>query len=185
MGTWADTNGWFVRMQIQDDFLLYYLLVIITLFPIIMYGHVSWTIEKCPRIDTFQLSCWRTLEGLLDCKETRPVHPEGNQPWIFIGRNDAEAKAPFCDPLMWRADLLEKPLMLGKVEDKRRWGWQRIRWLDSTTDLKDMNISQILGDGGGQRSLRATVHGVAESDTIRRLNSNKGLSPWARGAFLS
>ena len=82
MGTWADPNGWFIRMKIQDEFLLYYLLFVITLFPIIMYGRVSWTTEKAEhrRIDTFKLSCWRTLVSPLDCKETRPVHPKGNQP---------------------------------------------------------------------------------------------------------
>ena len=82
MGTRGDPNGWFIRMQIQDEFLLYYLLFVITLFPIIMYGRVSWIIEKAEhrRIDTFELLCWRTLESPLDCKETRPVHPKGNKP---------------------------------------------------------------------------------------------------------
>ena len=57
-------------------------------------GHESWTIKKGPRIDTFELWCWRRLESPLDCKEIQPAHPEGNQPWIFIGRTDAEAEAP-------------------------------------------------------------------------------------------
>ena len=75
--------------------------------------------------------------------------------------------------------------MLGKVEGKIRRERERIRWLDSITDLMDMNISQILGDSGGQKSWCATVHGVAESDTTQRLNNNKRLSPWAQGSFLS
>ena len=94
-------------------------------------------------------------------------------------------KLQYFDHLMWRADLLEKPLMLGKVEGKRRRGRERMRWLDSITDLMDMNISQILGDGGGQRSWCATVLGVAESNTTQHLNNNKRLRPWAQGSFLS
>ena len=94
-------------------------------------------------------------------------------------------KLQYFDHLMWRADLLEKPLMLGTVEGKRRRGRERMRWLDSITDLMDMNISQILGDGGGQRSWCATVLGVAESSTTQHLNNNKRLRPWAQGSFLS
>ena len=70
----------------------------------------------------------KTLEGPLDCKEIKPVNPKGNQPWIFIGRTDAEAEAPIRWPLMLRADSLEKTLMLGKIEGKRRRRQQRMRW---------------------------------------------------------
>ena len=81
----------------------------------------------------------KTLENSLDCKEIKPVNPKGNQHWIFIGRTDAEAKLPYFGPLMWRANTLEKTLMLGKIEGKKRRGQQRMRWLDSITDSKDMN----------------------------------------------
>ena len=70
----------------------------------------------------------KTLESPLDCK-IRPVHPKGNQSWIFIGRIDAEAETPVLWPPMWRTDSLEKTLMLGKIEGRRRRGWQRMRWL--------------------------------------------------------
>ena len=65
------------------------------IFPVVMYGCESWTIKKAEhwRIDAFELWCWRTLESPLDCKEIQPVHPKGNQSWIFIGRADAEAEA--------------------------------------------------------------------------------------------
>ena len=69
-----------------------------------------------------------TLESPLDCKEIRPVNPKGNQPWIFIGRTAAEDEAPILGHLMWRADSLEKTLMLGKIEGKRS-RWQRMRWV--------------------------------------------------------
>ena len=72
----------------------------------------------------------RTLESPLDCKEIQSVHPKGNQSWIFIGRTDAEAEAPIIWHLMWRANSLQKTLMLGRIEGRRRRGRQRLRWLD-------------------------------------------------------
>ena len=66
-------------------------------FPVVMYGCESWTVKKgeCQRIDAFELWCWRRLfESPLDCKEIQPVHPKGDQSWVFIGRTDAEAETP-------------------------------------------------------------------------------------------
>ena len=65
-------------------------------FPVAMYGYESWTIKKaeCRRIDGFELWCWRRLESPLDCKEIQPVHPKGDQSWLFIGRTDVEAEIP-------------------------------------------------------------------------------------------
>ena len=74
------------------------------------------------RIDAFELWCWRTLESPLDCKETQPVHPKGDQSWVFIGRTDAEAETPILSHLMRRADSFEKTLMLGKIKGRRRMG---------------------------------------------------------------
>ena len=85
----------------------------------------------------------KTLESPLDCKEIKPVHPKGNQSWIFIGRIDAEAETPVLWPPMWRTDSLEKTLMLGKIEGERRRGWQRMRWLDGTTDSMDVSLSEL------------------------------------------
>ena len=79
----------------------------------------------------------KTLENPLDCKEIKPINPNGNQPWIFIGRTDAEAEAPILGHLMQRVDSLEKTLMLGKIEGRKRRGQQRMRWLDSITDSVD------------------------------------------------
>ena len=69
-------------------------------FPVVMYGCESWTINKaeCRRVDAFELWCWRRLESPMDCKEIKPVNPKGYQPWIFIGRTDAEAEAPIRWP---------------------------------------------------------------------------------------
>ena len=69
----------------------------------------------------------KTLENPLDCKEIQPVHPKGYQSWVFIGRNDVEADTQYFGHLMRRADSLEKTLMQGKIEGRRRKGRQRIR----------------------------------------------------------
>ena len=85
----------------------------------------------------------KTPESPLDCKETQPVHPKGNQSQIFIGRTDAEAKLQYFGHLMGRADSLEKTLMLGKIEGRRR-GQRRMRWLDDIINSKDMSLSKLL-----------------------------------------
>ena len=78
-------------------------LVKATVFPVVMYGCESWTIKKAEhqRIDAFELWCWRTLESPLDCKEIQPVHPKGDQSWVFIGRTDAEVETP----ILWPPDV--------------------------------------------------------------------------------
>ena len=75
----------------------------------------------------------KTLESPLDCKEIQPVHPKGNQSWIFFGSTDAEVEALVLWPLMGRTDSLEKTPILGKIEGRRRRGRQRMRWMASLT----------------------------------------------------
>ena len=110
----------------------------------------------------------KSLESPLDGKEIRPVNPKGNQPWIFIVGLMLKLKLQYFGYLMQRASSLEKTLMLGKIEGKRRRGQQRMSWLDHITDLTDMNLTKLqeIVDRG------AWLWSLNESDTTERLNSN-------------
>ena len=94
-----------------------------------------------------------TLESPLDCKEIQPVHPKGDQSWVFIGRNDAEAENPILRPPDVKSDSLEKTLMLGKIEGRRRRGRQRMRCLDGITNSMDYEFGKSLGVDDGQGGL--------------------------------
>ena len=114
-------------------------------FPVVMYGCFSsrhvwmWGLNYK---ESWALKNWwfwtvmleKILESPLDCKEIQPIHPKGNQSWIFIGRTDAEAETPIFGHLMQRTDSFEKTLMLRKIEGRRRRGWQRMRWLGGITN---------------------------------------------------
>ena len=105
----------------------------------------------------------KTLESPLDCKEIQPVNPKGNE--YSLEGLMLNLKLQYFGHLMQRADSLEKTLMLGKIEGKRRKGQQRMRWLDSITDSMDMNLSKP-GDSEGQGSLACcSPWGRKESDT--------------------
>ena len=127
-------------------------------------------------IDAFKLWYWRRLEGTLDSKEIKPVNPKRNRPWIFTGRTDTEAEASYILPPDIRANSLEKTLVLGNIEGKRRRGWRRMIWLDGITDLMDMSFSKLRETVKDRETCYAAVHGVAKSKT--RLSDLTELKSW-------
>ena len=140
----------------------------VMVFPVVMYGCESWTVKKAEhqRSDAFELWCWRRFlrDPWTSRRSNQSILKEINPEYSLEGLV-LNLKLWYCGHLVWRAESLEKTLMVEKTEGKRRRQWQRVRWLDDITDLMDMNLGKLQEIVEDRGTWYAAVHEVTMSQT--------------------